>query len=232
MAGAKGRWDGDRHEGRGAGGAAGREGAGRDGDIVSLGLVSDVFISGGKVMFSITVPAERARELEPLRQAAEKAVRDIPGVDGAMVVLTAEKKGGAAGAAGRAPPPSAPARSAAAAPRAAQPRGAAADKRRRPRRRRDHRGGDAARAASASRRPRSISRSASQANGLRSASSTPTSTARRCRACSASRAGRKPIGGRHPPADGALRRQGHVDGLPRRGGDADDLARADGASRR
>ncbi|KAB2862274.1 MAG: iron-sulfur cluster assembly protein, partial [Bauldia sp.] len=27
------------------------------GDIVSLGLVSDVIVSGGKVMFSITVPA-------------------------------------------------------------------------------------------------------------------------------------------------------------------------------
>ena len=31
------------------------------GDIVSLGLVSDVFVADGKVFFSITVPAERAR---------------------------------------------------------------------------------------------------------------------------------------------------------------------------
>ena len=37
------------------------------GDIVSLGLVSDIFIANGKVMFSITVPAERARDLEPIR---------------------------------------------------------------------------------------------------------------------------------------------------------------------
>ena len=36
-------------------------------DIVSLGMISDIMISGGKVIFSITVPAERARELEPLR---------------------------------------------------------------------------------------------------------------------------------------------------------------------
>jgi ATP-binding protein involved in chromosome partitioning len=66
------------------------------GDIVGRGLVSDIFVSGGKVMFSITVPADRARDLEPLRAEAERLVRAIPGVDGAMVVLTAEKKGGAA----------------------------------------------------------------------------------------------------------------------------------------
>ena len=33
------------------------------GDIVSLGMVSDIFISDGKVYFSITVPADRARDL-------------------------------------------------------------------------------------------------------------------------------------------------------------------------
>ena len=42
------------------------------GDIVSLGLVSDIVVSDGKVYFSISVPAERAREFEPLRQAAER----------------------------------------------------------------------------------------------------------------------------------------------------------------
>jgi ATP-binding protein involved in chromosome partitioning len=73
-----------------------------EGDIVGLGLVPDVFVSGGKVIFSITVPAERARELEPLRQAAEKAVREVPGVEQAMVALTSERRAGAAGAA--APP--------------------------------------------------------------------------------------------------------------------------------
>ena len=68
-------------------------------DIVSLGMVSDVFISDGKVYFSITVPAERANELEPLRQAAERAVKAMPGVSGALVSLTAERKAGAAPAA-------------------------------------------------------------------------------------------------------------------------------------
>ncbi|WP_420960306.1 Mrp/NBP35 family ATP-binding protein [Brucella sp. IR073] len=63
-------------------------------DIVTLGLVSDIFIADGKVFFSITVPAERAQTLEPLRAAAERAVKELPGVAGALVTLTAEKKGG------------------------------------------------------------------------------------------------------------------------------------------
>jgi ATP-binding protein involved in chromosome partitioning len=70
-----------------------------EGDIIALGMVSDVFISDGKVYFSITVPAERANELEPLRQAAERAVKAMPGVKGALVSLTAERKAGAAPAA-------------------------------------------------------------------------------------------------------------------------------------
>ena len=75
-------------------------------DIVSLGLVSDIVVSNGKVIFSISVPAERARELEPLRQAAEAAVRAIPGVEQAMVALTAERRAGAGPAS---PPPQRPA---------------------------------------------------------------------------------------------------------------------------
>ncbi|WEX78178.1 Mrp/NBP35 family ATP-binding protein [Sinorhizobium numidicum] len=63
-----------------------------EGNIVDLGLVSDVFISDGKAYFSITVPAERAKELEPMRAAAERVVRDIPGVKAAMVALTADRK--------------------------------------------------------------------------------------------------------------------------------------------
>lgn len=65
-----------------------------EGDIVSLGLVSDIFIADNKVFFSITVPAERAQAMEPLRLRAEKLVRSIPGVAGALVTLTAERKGG------------------------------------------------------------------------------------------------------------------------------------------
>ena len=63
-------------------------------DIVSAGLVSDIFIAKGKVFFSLTVPAEQADRLESLRKAAEDAVRQLPGVDKATVALTAEKKVG------------------------------------------------------------------------------------------------------------------------------------------
>ena len=85
-------------------------------DIVSLGLVSDIFIADGKVFFSITVPAERAQELEPLRAAAERTVRAIEGVSGATVALTAERKGGGMEAA---PPPRPAPRPAPAAPQRA-----------------------------------------------------------------------------------------------------------------
>lgn len=77
-----------------------------EGDLVSLGLVSDVFVSDGRVAFSITVPADRAQELEPLRQAAEKVVREVPGVESAMVALTAERSAGPKSAT---PPPVRPA---------------------------------------------------------------------------------------------------------------------------
>lgn len=77
-------------------------------DIVALGMVSDVFISDNKVYFSITVPAERAKELEPLRSAAERTVKSMPGVKGALVTLTADRKAGAGGATQPQPQRSAP----------------------------------------------------------------------------------------------------------------------------
>ncbi|MBS3650074.1 P-loop NTPase [Pseudaminobacter sp. 19-2017] len=76
-----------------------------EGDIVSLGLVSEIFIADSKVFFSITVPAARAQEMEPLRAAAERAVKAISGVAGAVVALTAEKKGGGMEAPVRRPAP-------------------------------------------------------------------------------------------------------------------------------
>lgn len=65
-------------------------------DLVTRGMVSDVFISDSKVYFSITVPADQARTLEPLRLAAEKAVTAVPGVKGALVTLTADRKASSA----------------------------------------------------------------------------------------------------------------------------------------
>lgn len=91
-----------------------------EGDIVSLGLVSDIFIANGKVFFSVTVPSDRAQALEPLRAAAERAVKSIPGVEGAVVALTAEKKGGGMEAAPPRPAPPRPAPAPAPAPASRQ----------------------------------------------------------------------------------------------------------------
>ena len=63
-------------------------------DIVSLGLVSEVVIRGGKVYFAISVDPARASELEALRRAAEQAVKDVPGVEAVAVTLTADREAG------------------------------------------------------------------------------------------------------------------------------------------
>ncbi len=65
-------------------------------DIVSLGLVDNLLVDGSKVIFSINVPAERAQELEALREAAERAVRELDGVEKVTAMLTAERKSGPA----------------------------------------------------------------------------------------------------------------------------------------
>ena len=65
-----------------------------EGNIVELGMVSEILIRDAKVYFSITVEPERAEELEPLRQAAAKVVSDLDGVEGVTAVLTAENAPG------------------------------------------------------------------------------------------------------------------------------------------
>ncbi len=60
-------------------------------NIVSLGLVSDIVMRGGKVAFSISVDPARAGELEPLRQAAQQVVAGLPGVETVLATLTAER---------------------------------------------------------------------------------------------------------------------------------------------
>ncbi len=53
--------------------------------------MSDIVVSDGKVFFSITVDAAAVKAWEPVRKAAEDAVRAVPGVQSALVALTAER---------------------------------------------------------------------------------------------------------------------------------------------
>jgi ATP-binding protein involved in chromosome partitioning len=55
------------------------------------GKLSDIVASDGKVFFSITVDAAVVQAWEPVRKAAEAAVRALPGVTSAMVALTGER---------------------------------------------------------------------------------------------------------------------------------------------
>jgi ATP-binding protein involved in chromosome partitioning len=59
-------------------------------------VLSDVVVTDGKVFFSMTVDAAAVKQWETVRKQAEEAVRAIPGVQSAMVALTAERTGGAA----------------------------------------------------------------------------------------------------------------------------------------
>jgi len=56
-------------------------------------VLSDVVVSDGKVFFSLTVDAGAVKAWEPVRKAAEDAVRAISGVQSALVALTAERSG-------------------------------------------------------------------------------------------------------------------------------------------
>ena len=61
------------------------------GNVVSAGLVSDIAIQGSTVMFALLTTPQHIKTMEILRGAVEKAVLGIPGVEKAMVALTAER---------------------------------------------------------------------------------------------------------------------------------------------
>ncbi len=65
-------------------------------------VLSDIVVSDGKVFFSLTADAAAVKAWEPVRKKAEDAVRAIPGVQSALVALTAERS---AGSAARGPQP-------------------------------------------------------------------------------------------------------------------------------
>ncbi|MDR6288570.1 MULTISPECIES: iron-sulfur cluster carrier protein ApbC [Inquilinus] len=89
----------------------------RGGDLVALGMITGVTLRDGHVLFSVEVDPKRGPTLEPLRQAAERAVAALPGVLSVTAVLTAHRGMGqgaapaaapASGHAGHAHPPAAP----------------------------------------------------------------------------------------------------------------------------
>jgi ATP-binding protein involved in chromosome partitioning len=82
--------------------------------LPKTGKLSEVIVTDGKVFFSITVDAAAVPAWEPVRKAAEAAVRAVSGVTSAIVALTGERAPGGARAAS---PPAA----AAMRPRAAVP---------------------------------------------------------------------------------------------------------------
>jgi ATP-binding protein involved in chromosome partitioning len=80
--------------------------------ITATGALSDIVVTDGKVFFSISVDAAEVQRWESVRKRAEEAVRAVPGVQSALVALTAERKPGAA--------PARPSLAAAAGPRPAR----------------------------------------------------------------------------------------------------------------
>jgi ATP-binding protein involved in chromosome partitioning len=63
--------------------------------LPKTGTLSDVVAGDGKVFFSISVDAAQVKAWEVVRKHAEDAVRALPGVQSALVALTAERKAGA-----------------------------------------------------------------------------------------------------------------------------------------
>jgi len=57
--------------------------------VVDLDMVTAVQIAQTNISFALEVPAHRGPAMEPVRKAAEMAVRDIPGVTSVTVVVTA-----------------------------------------------------------------------------------------------------------------------------------------------
>lgn len=82
-------------------------------DLVRSGMISGLVVKDGHVMFAIEVDPARGPALEPLRQAAERAVQAIQGVLSVTAVLTAERN----------PPPPAPRRQRKPAPAPSRPGG-------------------------------------------------------------------------------------------------------------
>jgi len=85
--------------------ALGRVPTPNGGTLGASPALSAVSVTAGKVLVTINVPAELARAWESVRQGAEAAVKALPGVASALVVLTAERAPGGRTAPAAPPPP-------------------------------------------------------------------------------------------------------------------------------
>jgi ATP-binding protein involved in chromosome partitioning len=59
--------------------------------LAASGRVGGVAVDGGKVMFALHIDPTEAAAMEPVRQAAERAVSGVPGVTQVFAALTADK---------------------------------------------------------------------------------------------------------------------------------------------
>ncbi len=63
----------------------------RGADIVSLGMIAGLTIQDGAVTVAIEVDPRRAAQAEPIRHAAESAVKRLDGIEAVTAVLTAHR---------------------------------------------------------------------------------------------------------------------------------------------
>src|SRR5882757_7360320 len=61
------------------------------GNIVSAGLVSEIAVNSGQVMFALNVDPQHAKSMGQLQAFVQDRVMKIPGVTKAVVALTAER---------------------------------------------------------------------------------------------------------------------------------------------
>jgi ATP-binding protein involved in chromosome partitioning len=73
--------------------------------LTAAEVLSDIVVNDGKVFFSLTVDASAVPRWEAVRKRAEEAVLAMPGVQSALVALTAERKPGSAAASQARPMP-------------------------------------------------------------------------------------------------------------------------------
>ena len=65
---------------------------GRDGDPISLGMVSGLMVKDGNVGFTIEIDAAEGQAMEALRKTCEATVHSLAGVVSVTAVLTAERQ--------------------------------------------------------------------------------------------------------------------------------------------